>query len=93
MKRHLAGFAVALALVANLSTSRALAGAQCTAHPRAEWIPEEAFKQRLTDQKYRIKVFKISGNCYEMYGWNPAGQKVEIYFDTKSGDIVKEIAH
>ncbi len=84
---------VALSFAALISASQALAGAQCTAHPRSEWIPEEAFKKRLIEQKYRIKVFKVDGNCYEMYGWNPAGQKVEIYFDTKTGDIVKEIAH
>jgi hypothetical protein len=43
----------------------------------------------LEAQGYKIAKFKIDGNCYEIYGTNKDGKKVEIYFDTKSLDIVK----
>ncbi len=46
-------------------------------------------KKRLESQGYTIKKFKVDGNCYEIYGKNKEGKKVEIYFDTKTGDIVK----
>ena len=39
-------------------------------------------------QGYKIDKFKIDGNCYEIYG-SEDGKKVEIYFDTKTLDIVK----
>jgi hypothetical protein len=68
------------------------AGAKCTAHPKNEWITEEDFKKRLVEQGYSIKVFKVSGDCYELYGKDKSGQKVEIYFDTKTGDIVKSVS-
>jgi hypothetical protein len=37
----------------------------------------------------RIKTFKISGNCYEIYGYTKDGQKAEVYFNPVTGDIVK----
>lgn len=67
----------------------ALAGAKCEAHPKAEWIKDSDARAKLEEQGYKIRKFKIDGNCYEIYGWNKEGKKVEIYFDTKTLDIVK----
>ena len=40
---------------------------------------------------YKIKNFKVTaGNCYEIYGWDKAGKKVEIYFNPVTGAKVKE---
>jgi len=84
---------VALILSGFSSALPAWAGAKCAVHPKNEWISEEDFKKRLVEQGYSIKVFKISGDCYELYGKDKSGQKVEIYFDTKTGDIVKSVSH
>ena len=73
--------------------SVAFAGAECAAHPKDEWLPEAELKKKLEDQGYKIKVFKVDGNCYEIYGWDKEGKKVEIYFDTKDGSIVKQKLH
>ena len=52
----------------------------------------EAFlrlKARLEAQGYQIKTFKVSkGQCYEIYGFDKGGQKVEIYFDPQTGAVV-----
>lgn len=67
------------------------AGPDCTKEPKDKWKDQELFKKSLVDQGYKIKVFKVtSGNCYEIYGWNKAGAKVEIYFNPITGDTVKE---
>lgn len=77
---------IALTLAAPL----ALAGPQCTDTDPSEWQDQEAFQQNLKDQGYKINVFKVTdGNCYEIYGWNKAGQKVEIYFHPITGEAVK----
>jgi hypothetical protein len=47
-------------------------------------------KQKVLDQGYTIKVFQVSGNCYEIYGKDKAGKNVEIYFDPTDGRIVKK---
>lgn len=67
----------------------ALAAANCKAYPKAEWASEETLKQALLDEGYKIKKFKIDGDCYEIYGRNKEGKKVEIYFDMKTLAIVK----
>lgn len=59
----------------------ALAGPACNV-PKEKWMPEAAFKKGLEEKGYQIKTFKVSkGNCYEIYGFDKAGKKVEIYFD------------
>ena len=67
----------------------AWAGANCKANPKTDWMSEADAKAKLVAQGYKIAKFKIDGNCYEIYGTNKDGKKVEIYFDTKSLDIVK----
>ena len=80
--------ALAACLVAVLPTT-AFAGANCKANPKAEWMSEADAKAKLVAQGYKIDKFKIDGNCYEIYGANKEGKKVEIYFDTKTLDVVK----
>ncbi|MBN8780188.1 MULTISPECIES: PepSY domain-containing protein [unclassified Thiobacillus] len=75
----------ALALVPVL----AHAAADCEAHPKEQWMKEEDLKAALKDAGYTIKKFKVDGNCYEMYGHNEKGQRVEIYMDTVTGRPVK----
>lgn len=70
---------LSLALVA--VSGVALAGPACNA-PKEKWMPEASFKKGLEEQGYKIKTFKVSkGQCYEIYGFDKAGKKVEIYFD------------
>ncbi|MES2181652.1 MAG: PepSY domain-containing protein [Pseudomonadota bacterium] len=68
---------------------QAIASADCPVYPKAEWASEDTLKQALKDEGYSIKKFKVDGNCYEMYGTNKEGKKVEIYFDTKTLAIIK----
>ncbi|MDP1658590.1 MAG: PepSY domain-containing protein [Methylotenera sp.] len=68
---------------------QAFAGADCKMYPKEEWAPEATLKQTLSEEGYIIKKFKVDGNCYEIYGRNKQGKKVEIYFDTKTLAIVK----
>jgi len=79
----------AVALIAAFASNVALADAQCKAQPKDKWQKEADFKKKLTAEGYQIKKFKVSGNCYEIYGKNKEGKKVEIYFDPVSGAPVK----
>lgn len=76
-------------------TSTAFAGANCEKHPESEWLtPLDLQKKIVNEYNFAIKKFKVDGNCYEIYGWETSAagkeQKVEVYFDTKTGDIVKK---
>lgn len=81
---------IALIALGLTSIGSAFAGADCQAYPQNERIPEQAFKTALQKEGFKIKEFKVSGNCYEMYAKSPKGRKVEMYFDMKTGKIVKQ---
>lgn len=67
----------------------ALAGPKCDA-PREKWMKEGDFRAMVEKQGYRIKKFKVSsGQCYEIYGHDANGKKVEIYFDPATGSEVQ----
>lgn len=62
----------------------------CTDEPKEKWMSEEAFKKKVEAEGYTIRKFKQPGTCYEIYGKNKEGKKVEIYFNPVDGSIVKK---
>ena len=72
-----------------LVSGAAFAGANCAKHPKSEWMPEAEAKAKIEAQGYKIRKFKVDGNCYEIYGTNKEGKKVEIYYDAKTLAPVK----
>ena len=82
-------FKLAAVAAIGLFSTAAFAGANCEKHPKSEWMPEADAKAKIVAQGYNIKKFKVDGNCYEIYGTTKDGKKAEIYFDTKTLDIVK----
>lgn len=75
-----------------LASSTAFAAEpNCSKEPKDKWKDQTAFQESLKGEGYKIKVFKVTkGNCYEIYGWNKEGKKVEIYFNPVTGEKVKE---
>lgn len=68
-----------------LGASAAFAGPTCKV-PQDQWMKESDFKARMESQGYQIRTFKVSGGkCYEIYGLDKSGKKVEIYFDPSTG--------
>lgn len=78
------------AIVGLALASQAWAGPQCTTAPKEKWQDAKVFEAELA-KTYSIKKFKTtSGNCYEIYGRDQQGKKVEIYFNPVDGKIVKQ---
>jgi hypothetical protein len=67
----------------------AYAKKSCTDQPKDKWMSEADFKKKVEADGYVIKKFKQPGTCYEIYGTNKEGKKVEIYFNPVDGSIVK----
>lgn len=80
---------IAIALVLFIAGGPAFAGANCTKHPKAEWMPQAEAKAKIESMGYKIRKFKVDGNCYEIYGHNKEGKKAEVYFDAKTLAVVK----
>lgn len=67
----------------------ALAGPRCEVPPE-RWMKEADFRKTVEAQGYQIKTFKVSkGRCYEIYGQDAAGHKVEIYFDPATAAVLE----
>jgi hypothetical protein len=81
-----------LAVVALLATcSAAHAERTCTSEPKDKWISEADMKLKISSLGYKAKIFKVTkGNCYEIYGLDKAGNRVEVYFDPVTGSIVEQ---
>jgi len=62
----------------------------CTTEPQDKWLKEEDMKAKILAMGYKIDVFKIDGTCYEIYGQNKDGKKVEVYFNPVTAEIVEE---
>ncbi|MDP3701543.1 MAG: PepSY domain-containing protein [Hylemonella sp.] len=77
------------ALIALASTT-ALAGPACNV-PQNQWMKEGDFRAKMEQQGYQVKTFKVSkGQCYEIYGFDKAGKKVEIYFDPATAAVLEQ---
>ncbi|KWR74999.1 PepSY domain-containing protein [Cupriavidus sp. IDO] len=80
---------IGLFLLAGVFSTGAFASAKCASHPKNEWMTEADARAKIEAQGYTIKKFKVDGNCYEIYGTTKEGKKAEIYYDTKTLDVVK----
>ena len=80
---------IAVLGAASMFSVHAFAKADCKAYPKNEWMSEADAKAKILAQGYTINKFKVSGECYEIYGKNKEGKKVEIYYDAKTLEPVK----
>lgn len=79
---------IAAALLGAVTVS-AFAGPTCNV-PEAQWMKEADFIASKEAQGFKIKTFKVSkGKCYEIYGVDKDGKKVEIYFNPATGAEVE----
>jgi hypothetical protein len=47
-------------------------------------------KSKVTELGYqKIKTFKVTGSCYEIYGYTKDDRKAEVYFNPVDGSVVK----
>ncbi len=84
---------LALPAFALFVSASAVAGPTCTNEPREKWLSEAEMTKRFTEMGFKDDVKKLhvsKGNCWEIYGHDKAGKKVEIYFHPISGAIVEQ---
>lgn len=80
--------ALAILLLA-LAPAAAAASPNCTTEPQAKWMSKDAMQARIDDLGYKVRVFKVTGSCYEVYGWTKDDKRAEVYFNPVTGDIVE----
>lgn len=80
MTPRLSSIAAAAALSLYTLSASATGLATCDSGPKSGWQPSEKLEKQLTDQGWKVRRIKEDGGCYEVYGLDGKGQRVEAYF-------------
>jgi hypothetical protein len=70
----------ALALSATLATPAAATGKMKCDAPQKSWKSLGALETNLKKDGWQVRKAKVDGGCYEVYGTDPQGRRVEAYF-------------
>ena len=71
-------------------SSAAFASPVCTAKPQSQWLTPVQMKAKIAKMGFKkIKVFQVSGSCYEIYAINKDGRRAEVYFNPVNGKVVQ----
>jgi hypothetical protein len=80
MMRRLASSLATVALLFAAGSAGATGLATCDSGPKSGWQPAEKLEKQLTDKGWKVRRIKEDGGCYEVYGLDDKGQRVEAYF-------------
>ncbi len=82
--------ASAFSAVTFSAATMAVAGPVCTTLPSSKWLTPAQMKAKIAKMGYRdIKVFQVSGSCYEIYAHTKDGRRAEVYFNPVTGAVVQ----
>ncbi len=78
--RLLLAAAFAAGTLAASSPALATGKMTCNAGPQKGWKSQDALKTSLVKQGWQVRKSQVDGGCYEVYGTDPQGNRVEAYF-------------
>ena len=83
--KHL--FLVATLTLLATGAAQAHGDIKCTT-PKADWRGQMELQSKLTAEGWKVRKVKVENGCYEVYGFDPKGQKAEAFFDPKTFEPV-----
>ena len=82
-------FAIALAMLGIASSAQAGSlGKPCSAAPQNRWLSLEALQTKVEALGYKVQKAKLKNACGEFYALDKNGDRVELFVDPTSGEIV-----
>ena len=78
--RLTAAAAIAAAGLTVAAAPAAATGKMTCDAPQAQWKSRPALEASLKKQGWKVRKSKVDGGCYEVYGTDPQGNRVEAYF-------------
>jgi hypothetical protein len=67
-------------LLAAAGRTHATGLATCESGPKEGWQPQAKLEEALKAKGWTVRKVKVDGGCYEVYGLDDKGQRVEVYF-------------
>jgi hypothetical protein len=64
---------------------------RCEAMPKSEMKPQMELQRKLTDEGWKVRQVKNFNGCYEVYGFDASGRRVEAFFNPKTFAKVGEV--
>ena len=87
-----AGAALALCLagvaVAQIVEHEAV---KCEPIPKEEMKPQMELQRKLISEGWKVRQVKNFNGCYEVYGFNSTGKRVEAFFNPKTFVKIGEV--
>ena len=77
-------FCAALIALGAVDMARAQHAERCEPIPKEQWRSKAELERKLTDMGWKIHRVKIENGCYEVYGFDERGGKVEVFFYPKT---------
>ena len=71
---------ITLALLAGAAAAHATGLATCDSGLKEGWQETAKLEQQLKDKGWTVRKIKEDGGCYEVYGLDDKGKRVEAYF-------------
>lgn len=85
-------FAIAVAMLGFASSAQAGSlGQPCTAAPQNQWLSLEALQGKVEALGYKVQKAKLKNACGELYTLDKNGNRVELFVDPTSGQIVGQL--
>lgn len=78
--RMLLALAPALGLALAFATPAAATGKMTCDAPQKSWKSLGQLEASLKKDGWQVRKSKVDGGCYEVYGTDPQGRRVEAYF-------------
>ena len=79
--------ALALSQAAFVSLASAHGDVKCDT-PKAERQPQMTLQKKLESEGWKVRKVQVENGCYEVYGVDAKGERVEAFFDPKTFDRV-----
>ncbi|WP_299481166.1 PepSY domain-containing protein [uncultured Roseibium sp.] len=61
---------------------------ECAPTERSSWLTQDEVTEKLIGEGWQVRRMKEDGGCWEVYGTTPQGQRVEVYLDPVSGEVL-----
>ena len=78
--KHLSKLVLSAAALAVASPAFATGKMSCDSGPQSGWKSQKVLHQTLAKQGWKVRKSKPDGGCWEVYGTDPQGKRVEAYF-------------